>query len=110
MPLAPEHLPEGVWAVIFISKLKEDAPGYAETARRMLDLVGAMPGFLGLASWRDEEGRGVTISWWRDEESIRRWRDHPDHVRARLRGDEEWYDDWQIQVCRVERLARKAAT
>jgi len=109
MTLAPEELQRGDWAVIFISRLKADHPGYGETARRMVELVQRIPGFLGMASWRDEEGRGVTISWWRDEEAIRRWRDHPEHARARRRGDEEWYDDWHIQVCRVERFARKAA-
>ena len=108
MSLAPEDLPEGTFAVIFISRLKADTPGYAETARRMAELVVAMPGFLGMASWRDEEGRGVTISWWRDEDSIRRWRDHPEHARARRRGEAEWYADWHIQVCRVERISRRA--
>ncbi len=107
MTLAPEHLPEGSLAVIFISKLKADAPGYAETARRMVELVKEMPGFLGMESWRDGQGRGVTISWWQSEEDIRRWRDHPAHARARQRGDVEWYADWHIQVCRVERVTRK---
>ncbi len=109
MPLAPEELPEGAWAVIFISRLKTDAPGYAETARRMVELVETMPGFLGHASWRDEEGRGVTISWWRDEESIRRWRDHPEHVQARRRGDVDWYADWHVQICRIRKINRKHA-
>ena len=108
MPLAPEELPERSLAVIFISRLKPDAPGYEETARRMVELVKGMPGFLGMASWRDEEGRGVTISWWRDEHSIRRWRDHPEHAQARHRGDAEWYVDWHIQICQVQRFSRKA--
>ena len=108
MPLAPENLPVGSLAVIFISRLRTDAPGYEKAARRMVELVRDMPGFLGMASWRDEKGRGVTISWWRDEESIRRWRDHPEHAQARRHGGAEWYADWHIQVCRVERISRKA--
>jgi heme-degrading monooxygenase HmoA len=105
----PERLTEGSFVVIFVSRLREDAPGYAKAAARLVGLVRTMPGFMGMASWRDEEGRGVTISWWRDLESIERWRDHPDHARARRRGDVEWYDDWHIEICRIDRIARKSS-
>lgn len=107
MPPVPDDLPQGSCAVIFISKLKAEAPGYEQTARRMVELVESMPGFLGLESWRDADGRGVTISYWRDENAIAGWRDHPEHAEARRRGDEQWYDDWRIQVCRIEQARRK---
>ncbi len=95
MPSMPEHLLEGSLAVIFISRLKADAPGCEETAQRMVELVKTMPGFLGPAGWRDEE-------------SIRRWREQPAHARARRHGAEEWYNEWHIEVCRVERTSRKS--
>ncbi len=91
------------YAVIFISRLRADAEGYAETARRMMDLVREQPGFLGMESWRDETGRGVTISWWESEEAIARWRQHPRHRQAMRRGREEWYESFRVQICRVER-------
>ena len=50
MSLALKGLPEGSLAVIVISKLETDAPEYAEAARRMMELVSTMPGFLGMSS------------------------------------------------------------
>ena len=91
------------FVVIFISRLRADAQGYEETARRMAELVRQQPGFLGMESWRDANGRGVTISWWESEEAIARWRDHPEHAQARQWGRKKWHDDFHISICRVER-------
>ena len=103
----PEHVPAGSYAVILVTHMKKLDPEYEETARAMAELVKDMPGFLGTASWRDEGGRGVIISWWQDLDAINHWWDHPRHVEARQRAEKEWYDDWQVQICRVEKSFRK---
>ena len=41
------------YAVIFTSLRRDGDDGYAETARRMLELARARPGFLGVESVRD---------------------------------------------------------
>lgn len=64
----------GGYAVVFTSRLKQPAEGYEEMAQRMVDRVFAQPGFISAVSFRDADGHGVTISYWRDEESIRTWR------------------------------------
>ncbi|HEY5790532.1 MAG TPA: antibiotic biosynthesis monooxygenase [Gammaproteobacteria bacterium] len=99
----PATLPEPpYWAVIFTSAQADDLDGYSATAARMLELARRQPGFLGVESVR-EGGRGVTVSYWRDLESIRAWRDHPEHREARRHGREQWYRRWALRVARVER-------
>ena len=91
------------YVVIFSSRLREDAEGYGEAAARMAELVQKQPGFLGMESVRDAEGRGITISWWRDEASIRAWKDELEHRAAQERGRGEWYVRYSLTVARVER-------
>ncbi len=102
----PAELPEPpYYAVIFPSRRPGDAPddGYAEMAARMAELAAGQPGYLGQESVRGADGTGITVSYWRDEASIRAWRDNVEHSEARRRGRTEWYLDWAIRVCRVER-------
>lgn len=94
----------GCYAVIFVSqRTADDAAGYAATAERMETLARGMPGFLGLESVRDEGGFGMTISYWRDEESIRAWSGHCEHLSAKQTGRERWYSRYELRVCKVER-------
>jgi heme-degrading monooxygenase HmoA len=92
------------WAVIFTSVRTDRNGGYAETARRMLELARSMPGFLGADSAREEVG--ITVSYWDGPEAIRAWREHPEHRAAQARGREEWYASFTTRVCKVERESR----
>lgn len=93
----------GAFAVVFTSTRTPGDDGYAQTSDEMMSLAAAQPGFLGVESARGEDGLGITVSYWRDEESIRRWRAHADHVVAQRAGRERWYRAYMIRVCRVER-------
>jgi heme-degrading monooxygenase HmoA len=88
------------YAVIFISRLNPSAEGYDEMARKMLDLAAGQPGFLGVESARS--GVGITVSFWKDRESIRLWRQQADHRLARKLGREKWYQSYEIHIARVE--------
>ena len=59
------------YAVIFSSIQTIDNKGYNETAGRMLELAARQPGFLGVESAR--ETLGITVSYWKDLESIKSW-------------------------------------
>ncbi|WP_419785070.1 antibiotic biosynthesis monooxygenase family protein [Pseudodesulfovibrio sp.] len=89
------------YAVIFTSTRTATDTGYGEVADRLVDLAAGMDGFLGVESAR--EGVGITVSYWRDEASIRAWRAHPEHRGAMERGRAEWYGAFSTRVCRVER-------
>lgn len=102
----PAELPEPpYYAVIFPSRRPGGEPddGYADMAARMAALAAEQPGYLGQESVRAADGSGITVSYWRDEASIRAWRNNSEHAEARRRGRTEWYLDWAIRICRVER-------
>lgn len=98
------RLPEPpYWSVIFASQSKAEDAGYVETAKRMLALAAAQPGFLGVESTRDAEGFGITVSYWDSLEAIDRWRRDVEHAAARAMGRERWYVAFRVRVARVER-------
>jgi heme-degrading monooxygenase HmoA len=94
------------WAVIFTSVRHDPRPddGYAETAARMFALAAEQPGYLGVESAR--EGLGITVAYFRDEESTRAWTAHADHLVAQERGRSDWYARYAVRVARVERAYR----
>ena len=92
------------YAVIFTSQRTAGDHGYAETARRMVELAREQPGFLGVDSARDDE-LGITVSYWRDLESIRAWKAQAEHREAQRLGRERWYRRFTLRVARVERCA-----
>lgn len=96
-------LPEPPYYAVIFSSIRTDVEdGYSETAQKMVDLAAQMPGFLGVESARDT-GIGITVSYWKDEESIRHWRQHLEHAEARRQGREKWYAGYRLRVARVER-------
>jgi heme-degrading monooxygenase HmoA len=98
------ELPEPpYYAVIFTSRRHDPSPddGYTETAARMLELVREQPGFLGAEIARS--GVGITVAYFRDEESIAAWKHHADHAAAQATGRERWYDQYATRVAKVER-------
>jgi heme-degrading monooxygenase HmoA len=101
-PLASTPEPP-YYAVIFTSRLRPDAEGYAEAAERMEKLVADSPGFLGIDSARRADGVGITVGYFRDEESIRIWRGQPEHAETRARGRAHWYEAFEVRVAKVDR-------
>ncbi len=80
-----------------------DLPDYRETAERMLQLAEGQDGYLGMDAVADASGEGITISYWRDEQAIRAWRQHAEHRVAQAHGRNHWYRWWRVRVAKVER-------
>lgn len=89
------------YAVIFTSTLTAAREGYEEMAALMVELAARQPGFLGVETARD--GLGITVSYWRDLESIAGWKAQTDHQVAQRRGRTTWYQDFKLRIARVER-------
>ncbi|MFF8292764.1 antibiotic biosynthesis monooxygenase family protein [Streptomyces sp. NPDC016309] len=102
-----DHLVSGLeppyYTVVFTSVRASDDQGYAETARRMEELVRDVPGFLGYESARTPGGLGITVGYFRDEEAIAAWRASEEHQAAMRRGRADWYERYAVHVGRVER-------
>jgi heme-degrading monooxygenase HmoA len=91
------------WAVLFTSQRTGGDQGYGAMAERMLALAQDQPGYLGVESVRDASGLGITLSYWRDEESIRRWKAVAEHRVAQELGKSRWYESFALRVAKVER-------
>lgn len=70
-------------------------------ADRMVALAGRQEGFLGMETARNE--LGITVSYWRDLDSIKKWKHHTEHLMAQEKGRKEWYKHYKTRICKVER-------
>jgi heme-degrading monooxygenase HmoA len=91
------------WAVLFTSQRTAGDQGYGAMAERMLALAKDQPGYLGVESVRDATGLGITLSYWKDEPSIRRWKAVLEHRAAQELGNARWYAEFSLRVAKVER-------
>jgi heme-degrading monooxygenase HmoA len=91
------------YAVIFTSIRTKEDRGYGAVADRMLSLAAAQPGFLGAESLRDENGFGITVSYWANEEAIAAWKLHAQHKLAQEMGKSLWYSNYCVRIAKVER-------
>ncbi|MEJ8854488.1 antibiotic biosynthesis monooxygenase [Variovorax robiniae] len=89
------------YAVIFTSLRTDGDNGYGAMADRMDELAAQQPGYLGIESAREE--LGITVSYWRDLESIRAWKANAEHRIAQETGRSTWYSDYKTRICKVER-------
>lgn len=71
------RFPAPYYAVIFTSlRTAQGAHDYEVAAHRMVELASEQPGFLGVESARGEDGLGITVSYWTDEQAILGWKQH----------------------------------
>jgi heme-degrading monooxygenase HmoA len=91
------------YAVIFTAQRTEGDHGYGAMADRMMELALAQPGCLGAESTRDEDGLGITVSYWRDEASIAAWKAEAEHLTAQRLGRERWYSHYEMRIAKIER-------
>lgn len=89
------------YAVIFSSLKKDDTTGYQEMAGKMEKLAKEQPGYLGFESARD--GLGISVSYWKDLESIKNWKAHSEHILAQQMGIKSWYSRYKVRIAKVER-------
>jgi len=89
------------YAVIFTSVKTDATEGYDEKAELMEKLAKEQEGFLGVESARNEIG--ITVSYWRDLESIKKWKQQTDHWEAQQKGRTTWYKKYTVRIALIER-------
>ncbi len=89
------------YAVIFSSIRTKGDNGYSEMAKRMVELASERNGFLGVETVRED--LGITVSYWKDLESITNWKNNTEHSFARKKGKTEWYSSFKARIAKVER-------
>ena len=104
------------YAVIIASVRRLEADGYFFTAQRIDKRARKQPGFLSLENVSnmitpstDDHGestggpRAVTVSYWKDLESIRGWKRNSELLVAQSMGRNEWLERFEVRVCKVEK-------
>jgi heme-degrading monooxygenase HmoA len=95
-----------MYAVIFEVEPK---PGrerdYLEIAASLRPELEKIDGFISVERFESltKKGKLVSLSFWRDEAAVRRWREHLGHRAAQAKGRGEIFADYRISVAKVER-------
>jgi heme-degrading monooxygenase HmoA len=89
------------YAVIFTSVKNDVGQDYFTMAELMVKMAQEQEGYLGLESVTSEIG--ITISYWTNLESIKKWKENSDHKIAQELGRKLWYKQYKTRIAKVER-------
>jgi heme-degrading monooxygenase HmoA len=86
--------------VVFTITLRPDLPAdeYEATGTRMGELVGTIPGFLGM-DYSASDGRELLVARFESHEALKAWREQPEHKEAQRLGRERFFAHYRIEVC-----------
>jgi heme-degrading monooxygenase HmoA len=78
---------------------------YLDLAAELRPEVETIDGFISVERFQSlaKPGRLVSISYWRDGDAVKRWREHNRHHLAQLSGRGQIFADYRITVAEVER-------
>ena len=93
-------------AVIFEAKPREGrTDAYLDAAARLRPLLAGLEGFISIERFESltEPGKILSLSFWRDEESVAKWRQLEEHRRVQQAGRESIFADYRLRVASVLR-------
>ena len=78
---------------------------YLDIAARLRPELEKIDGFVSIERFRSlsQEGKIMSLSFWRDEDAIARWRQQEQHRVAQRAGRERIFRDYRIRVAAVMR-------
>jgi heme-degrading monooxygenase HmoA len=68
----------------------------------LMKIIASQKGYLGIESARNQNN-GITISYWKNTDSILAWKENEWHKKAIAKGKLTWYDSYSIKICKVVR-------
>src|SRR4051812_35899650 len=90
--------------VVFRSRVRPEAQDeYAQWIGRMSELARTMPGYISHKGFTAQDGEQVTIIEFESGPALRAWSAHPEHVAAKKKGRKDFYLEYRVQVCALER-------
>ncbi|MFP3849887.1 antibiotic biosynthesis monooxygenase family protein [Pseudomonas sp. W5-01] len=92
---------------------EEQYQRYLDLAAELKPLLEGLDGFISVERYQSlsEPGKVLSLSFWRDEEAIERWRGLELHRAAQLTGRRQVFDDYHLRIADVMRdysLANRA--
>src|SRR5512146_490199 len=95
-----------MYAVIFeVQPRRGCERDYLALAQQLRPELENIDGFISIERFSslNNEGKILSLSFWRDETAVKRWREHLGHREAQRRGREEIFADYRIRVATVVR-------
>ena len=94
------------YVIVFRSRLRPGVQSeYDRRGAEIYELGSKMPGFIAIKDFTADDGERVAIVEFDTAEHLAAWRDHAEHARAQQQGRDQFYSEYSIQVCKVERTA-----
>ncbi|KRP61290.1 antibiotic biosynthesis monooxygenase family protein [Pseudomonas trivialis] len=93
-------------AVIFEAWPREDQyQRYLDLAAQLKPLLAELDGFISVERFQSlsEPGKLLSLSFWRDEKAIQRWRGLELHRAAQLAGRQQVFNDYHLRIAHVVR-------
>ncbi|MFD9899908.1 antibiotic biosynthesis monooxygenase family protein [Mesorhizobium sp. UC22_110] len=93
-------------AVIFEVTPAEGKRGaYLGIAADLRPLLDGMDGFISIERFQSltDPARVLSLSFWRDEEAVRQWRNSEDHRQAQKAGRAGIFSDYRLRIAHVVR-------
>lgn len=93
-------------AVIFeVMPHAEHKQSYLDTAATLRPLLETADGFISIERFQSltDPERILSLSFWRDEEAVRNWRNVEEHRRAQSHGRDLAFKDYRLRVAHVMR-------
>ena len=93
-------------AVIFeVEPNEEHYDDYLAIAADLRPELEKVDGFISVERFSSltQEGKILSLSFWRDEAAIKRWREHAEHRAAQGKGRGELFEDYRLRVASVVR-------
>ena len=81
------------------------ADDYFELASALKSVLERIPGFVSVERFQSlaDPAKLLSLSFFRDEESVRAWRNLPDHRAAQAKGRQGIFADYRLRVAHVLR-------
>ena len=91
-----------MFAVIFRAKPGIQDEEYGKPVSRMRELAFDKYGCLDFIAVTEGD-QEIAISYWENEESIKKWKSDSEHTLAQESGRSKWYESYIVQVVEIKR-------
>lgn len=90
-----------MYAVIFRAKISQIDELYSDTAKHMRELAISKYGCVDVISVT-QGNQEITVSYWKNKDQIKAWKQDPEHIKAQETGRSKWYKSYTVQIVKIE--------
>ena len=93
-------------AVIFeVEPQTDKTEEYLDIAAQLLPIVREIDGFISIERFESltQPGKILSLSFWRDEDAIKKWRNIDEHRQAQHEGRNSIFFDYRLRIAKVVR-------